>query len=144
MTLQLTGETFRGLGELVWNLISGMGRQLSFDGEVRESGREAIETVGESVTGPVGILGILFPSFASSGFSNLAFLAALISVSLACMNVLPIPALDGGRWLLIAIFKLRHKRLTKDIEEKIVARAFIILLALIVIVTILDITRFFR
>lgn len=144
MTLQLTGETFRGLGELVWNLISGVGRQLSFDGEVRESGREAIETVGESVTGPVGILGILFPSFASSGFSNLAFLTALISVSLACMNVLPIPALDGGRWLLIAIFKLRHKRLTKDIEEKIVARAFIVLLALIVIVTILDVTRFFR
>ncbi|MBQ6410137.1 site-2 protease family protein [Candidatus Saccharibacteria bacterium] len=144
LTLQLTGETFKGLGQLVWNLISGIGQQLSFDGEVRESGREAIQNVGDSVTGPVGIIGVLFPSFTSAGPSNLAFLAALISVSLACMNVLPIPALDGGRWFLIAIFKLRKKRLTKEIEEKIVARAFIILLALIVIVTILDITRFFR
>lgn len=144
LTLQLTGETFKGLGELVWNLITGVGKQLSFDGAVREDGREAIETVGDSVTGPVGIIGVLFPSFTSAGPTNLAFLAALISVSLACMNVLPIPALDGGRWFLITIYKLRHKRLTKETEEKIVARAFMILLALIVIVTILDITRFFR
>ena len=144
LTLQLTGETFKGLGQLVWNLISGIGQQLSFDGQIRESGREAIETVGDSVTGPVGIIGVLFPSFTSAGPSNLAFLTALISVSLACMNVLPIPALDGGRWFLMAIFKLRKKRLTKEVEEKIVARAFVVLLALIVIVTILDITRFFR
>lgn len=144
LTLQLTGETFKGLGQLVWNLISGIGQQLSFDGSVRESGREAIQSVGDSVTGPVGIIGVLFPSFTASGPANLAFLAAVISVSLACMNVLPIPALDGGRWLLIAIYKLRKKRLTKETEEKIVARAFMILLALIVIVTILDITRFFR
>lgn len=144
LTLQLTGETFKGLSELVWNLISGVGRQLSFDDSVRESGREAIETVGDSVTGPVGIIGILFPTFTSMGPANLAFLAAVISISLACMNVLPIPALDGGRWTLIAIFKLRKKKLTKEIEEKIVARAFMVLLGLIVLVTILDITRFFR
>lgn len=144
LTLQLTGETFKGLGELVWNLVTGVGRQLSVDDSVRESGREAISTVGDSVTGPVGIIGVLFPSFTAAGPSNLAFLAALISVSLACMNVLPIPALDGGRWVLIGIYKLRKKKLTKEIEEKIVARAFMILLAIIVIVTILDITRFFR
>lgn len=144
LTLQITGETFKGLGELVWNLITGVGRQFSPDDSVRESGREAIETVGDSVTGPVGILGILFPSFVSTGPANVAFIAALISISLACMNVLPIPALDGGRWLLIGYFKLRHKKLTKEIEEKIVTRAFMILLGLIVIVTILDITRFFR
>jgi regulator of sigma E protease len=60
------------------------------------------------------------------------------------MNVLPIPALDGGRWLLIAIYRLRHKKLTKEIEEKIVSRAFIVLILLMLIVTVLDITRFFR
>ncbi len=144
LTLQLTGETFKGLGQLVWNLISGIGQQLSFDGAVRETGREVIESVGDSVTGPVGIVGVLFPSFTAAGPANLAFLAAVISVSLACMNVLPIPALDGGRWFLITLFKLRKKRLTKATEEKIVARAFMILMALIVLVTILDITRFFR
>ena len=144
LTLQITGETFKGLGQLVWNLITGIGRQFSFDDSVRESGREAISTVGDSVTGPIGILGILFPSFVSTGPANVAFIAALISISLACMNVLPIPALDGGRWALIGIFKLRHKKLTKELEEKIVTRAFMVLIALIIIVTILDITRFFR
>lgn len=142
-TVQLTGETFRGLGELVWNLCSGAIRQLSFDGQTREEGREDIGTVGDSVSGPVGIIGTIFPSFAAAGISNLAFLTALISVSLACMNVLPIPALDGGRWLIIAIYKLRKKELTKETEEKIVSRAFLVLFALIIIITVLDIIKLF-
>lgn len=144
LTLQITGETFKGVGMMIWNLISGIGSQLSFDATVRETGKEAISAVGDSVSGPVGIIGVLFPAFTSAGPANLAFLAAIISISLACMNVLPIPALDGGRWFLITIFKLRKKKLTKDIEEKIVSRAFIALLALIFIVTILDIVRIAR
>ena len=144
LTLQLTGETFRGTGELLWKFVSGAFSQLSFDGKVRESGREQISEVGDSVSGPVGIVGVLFPAFTSAGPANLAFLVAVISISLACMNVLPIPALDGGRWLLIAFYKLRRKKLTREIEEKIVARAFMVLLGLIAVVTILDVTRFFR
>ena len=143
VTLQMTGQTFQGLGELVWNLISGVGRLFSLDAGVRESGQAAISAVGDSVSGPVGIIGVLFPAFTAAGPSNLAYLAAIISISLACMNVLPIPALDGGRWLLIAIYKLRKKTLTKETEEKIVARAFVTLLILMLIVTILDITRLF-
>ena len=141
LTAQLTGETFKGLGIMLWNLVSGVAEQFSFDSSVRENGQEAISSVGDSVTGPVGIVGELFPAFTAAGPSNLAFLAALISVSLACMNVLPIPALDGGRWLLIAIYKLRKKKLTKEVEERIVSRAMRVLLALIFIVTVLDIVR---
>ncbi|MBQ3296687.1 site-2 protease family protein [Candidatus Saccharibacteria bacterium] len=141
LTAQLTGETFKGVGILLGNLVSGVAQQFSFDDSVRESGQEAISSVGDSVAGPVGIVGQLFPAFTAAGPSNLAFLTALISVSLACMNVLPIPALDGGRWLLIAIYKVRKKELTKETEEKIVSRAMMILLALIFIVTILDIVR---
>ncbi len=143
LTLQITGETFKGVGDLLWNLVTGTGRLFSFDEATRESGQEAISAVGDSVSGPIGIIGFLFPSFTAAGPSNLAFLAALISVSLACMNVLPIPALDGGRWLLIGIYKLRHKKLTKEIEQKIVSRAMFVLLALMAAVTILDIMRFF-
>lgn len=141
LTAQLTGETFKGVGILLWNLVSGVANQFSFDSDVRESGQEAISAAGDSVAGPVGIVGELFPAFTAAGPTNLAFLAALISVSLACMNVIPIPALDGGRWLLIAIYKLRKKKLTKETEEKVVSRAMIVLLALIFIVTILDIVR---
>ena len=141
LTLQLTGETFKGVGIMIGNLVSGAARLFSPDDTVRESGQEALQEVGDSVTGPVGIIGVLFPSFTAAGPTNLAFLAALISVSLACMNVLPIPALDGGRWLLIAIYKIRKKKLTKETEEKIVSRAMMVLLALIFIVTVLDIVR---
>lgn len=143
VTAQITGETFKSLGQLVWNLISGVFRQFSPNDTVREEGREDLAAAGDSVSGPVGIIGVIFPTFASTGISNLAFLAALISVSLACMNVLPIPALDGGRWLIIAIYKLRRKKLTKETEEKIVSRAFMVLLALIAIITILDIIKLF-
>lgn len=141
LTAQLTGETFKGVGTMLWNLVSGVARQFSGNAEVRESGQEAISEVGDSVAGPVGIVGQLFPAFTAAGPRSLAFLAALISVSLACMNVIPIPALDGGRWLLIAVYKLRKKKLTKEMEEKIVARAMMALLALIFLVTILDIIK---
>ena len=142
-TVQLTGETFRGLGTMVSSLGSGIIKQFSADDNVRSEGASELKTVGDSVSGPVGIIGILFPASLESGPTTLAFLAALISVSLACMNVLPIPALDGGRFVLIALFRLRRKTLTKETEEKIVARTFIFLLILIAIVTVLDITRFF-
>lgn len=143
LTLQMTGETFKGLGEMVWNLISGVFSQFSGNAEVRESGQAAISAAGDSVSGPVGIIGVIFPAFAESGLANLTFLAALISVSLACMNVLPIPALDGGRWLMIAIYRLRGKKLEKATEERIVSRAFMILIVLIVLITILDVMRLF-
>ena len=143
LTAQITGETFKGLGDLIWNIISGVAKQFNPNEATREEGRAAIDSASSQVSGPVGIIGVIFPAFTSAGPTNLAFLAALISISLACMNVLPIPALDGGRWLLILYYKLRKKELTKEKEEKIVSRAFLVLLILIAIITILDITRFF-
>lgn len=142
-TVQITGETFKGVGMLLYNLVSGVVQQINPNQEVRENGAAAIKSAGDSVSGPVGIIGVLFPAFAASGLNNLLFLVALISISLACMNVLPIPALDGGRWLLIAIYRLRKKKLTKEKEEKIVSRAFMVILALAAIVTIIDIMRLF-
>lgn len=142
-TLQLTGETFKGLGSLVYNLVSGTISQFSPDESTKQAGKEAISAAGDSVSGPVGIIGVIFPAFAETGPTNIAFLAAVISVSLACMNVLPIPALDGGRWFLIALYKLRRKPLTQETEARIVSRAFFFLFALIIAITILDIMRLF-
>ena len=142
-TVQITVETYKGIAGMVGNLVSGVARQFSPDDATREAGRTAIGTAGDSVSGPIGIIGVIFPAFTSAGVTNLAFLAALISISLACMNVLPIPALDGGRWLLIALSRLRGKRLSKEMEEKIVSRAFIVLLALFFLIAVLDIIRLF-
>jgi regulator of sigma E protease len=143
-TVQLTGETFVGVGRMLGDFVSGAFRQVSFNAETREEGREAIGRAGEGLAGPIGIVGMIFPQFMSTGLINLLFLTALISVSLACMNLLPIPALDGGRWTLITIYKLLKKKLTQEMEEKIVSRAFMVLLGLIVVITALDISRFFK
>ncbi len=142
-TVQLTGETYRGLGSMVGSFFSGVFKQFSGDDATRSEGQQEIKAAGDSVSGPVGIIGVLFPNSIESGPTTLAFLAAIISISLACMNVLPIPALDGGRFFLIMLYRLRGKKLEKATEERIVSRAFIFLLILIVLVTILDITRFF-
>ena len=71
------------------------------------------------------------------------FLIGVISVSLAVMNTLPIPALDGGRLFVMAIFKLLKKPLTKDLEEKIHGTGMAALLILAALITVLDVKRFF-
>ena len=141
LTLQLTGETFKGLGTLLVNLVTGIVKQVSPASETRQEGSEALKSATDGLSGPVGIIGILFPAFVSDSATSVFFLVAIISISLACMNVLPIPALDGGRWLLITIFKLRKKELTKEKEEKIVGRAFMAIIILALIVTIIDVMR---
>ena len=64
-TAQITGETFKGVGMLFYNLISGVIQQINPNQEVRESGAEAIKSAGDSVSGPVGIIGILLGKIVS-------------------------------------------------------------------------------
>lgn len=140
--MQITGATFQGLGELVANLAKGLVMKLNFTSHDQQiAGQKTLNKVGDSVSGPVGIVGVLFPAFVQAGLTNLAFLTALITISLAVMNVLPIPALDGGRWLMIAVARLRGKKLNAEKEAQIVGKAFLFLMILIVVITILDISR---
>ena len=143
LTVQTTLETYHGLWLMLKNLITGAARQISPDAETRKEGRTQVSEATEGVSGIVGIIGGYFPGLVSSGATYVFLFMAVISVSLACMNVLPIPALDGGRWLMIAIARLRHKRLTKEREQTIVAKAFIFLLILMAIITVVDIIRLF-
>ena len=143
ITVQTTGETFKGLGKLVVDLVTGAARQVSSDASVREEGREQLEYASNSVSGIVGIIGNYFPNLLSAGPTYIALFTAIISISLACMNVLPIPALDGGRWFMIFLCRLRHKKLSKEREQAIVAKSFIVLLILMAIITVLDIIKLF-
>jgi regulator of sigma E protease len=68
---------------------------------------------------------------------------AIISLTLAVMNALPIPALDGGRWFVTALYRVLKKPLTKEREEKIQATGFIILMTLVLVVTIADVAKLF-
>jgi regulator of sigma E protease len=142
-TLQLTGATFQGIGELVTNLAKGVVLQFSPDQATQQQAKTSLEKAGNSVAGPVGVLGVIFPAAEKAGVTQLVLLTAIISLSLAVMNVLPIPALDGGRWFTMAIFRLLKKPLTKEIEERIQGTGFLVLMFLIVIVTVADVRKFF-
>ena len=88
------------------------------------------------------IIGQIFPQATQSGLDTILLLMAIISLSLACMNVLPIPALDGGRWLQTFIFrKLLKKPLTVEIEEKINGYGFLFLMGLSLLIIVLDIIK---
>ena len=141
VTGQLTGATFSGIGDMFANLAKGLVLKVNPNSEVRAEGSAAIKQAGEGVAGPVSIIGVLFPAAEKAGITQLALLTAIISLSLAVVNVLPIPALDGGRWYTTAIFKLLRKDLTKSREEKIQTVGFLVILGLIVLVTIVDIGR---
>lgn len=144
LTGQLTVATFDGLGKLLANVGNGISSQLSGDESVREAGGKDLQAAGDSVAGPIGILGVLFPAAQQAGFGTFIFITALISLTLAVMNVLPIPALDGGRWFTMAAFRIFKKPLTKEREESIQAAGFLVLMALIVVVTIVDVTKLFK
>ncbi|PKL80565.1 MAG: RIP metalloprotease RseP [Candidatus Melainabacteria bacterium HGW-Melainabacteria-1] len=65
-----------------------------------------------------------------TGFTQLMYFAALISIELAILNILPIPALDGGHLMLLVIEALRGKPLSRSIEEKLHYTGFILLIGL--------------
>lgn len=140
-TVQLTGETFSSLGKVVGSLAQGIASRFTPDQSVRKSGDEALSFATNSVSGPVGILGVIFPQMQQAGVKPLLLLTAIISLSLAVMNVLPIPALDGGRWFVMTLYKVLKRPLTKEREEKIQTVGFMALLALIVLVTIADVSK---
>lgn len=142
-TGQLTWATLQGLGEMIGNLVSGVVLQLSPDEATRAQASDNIKSVGDGVAGPVGILGSIFPQAEQAGATQFIFLTAIISLTLAVMNALPIPALDGGRWFVTALFKLMKKPLTKETEEKIQATGFLVLMGLVLVVTIADVAKLF-
>jgi regulator of sigma E protease len=143
-TGQLTWETLKGIGQLVGNLANGIVLQVTGNQSAKKTGAQEVASAGDSVAGPVGILGVIFPAAQQEGPTQLTMLVAIISIALAVMNVLPIPALDGGRWFTMAGFRLARKKLTKDREEKIQATGFLVLMALVVLVTVGDVGKLFH
>lgn len=141
LTAQLTWESLKGLGAAVGNLATGLVGQLSFDESTRQQGGEALGQAGSSVSGPVGIVNYMMQTAENAGLTGILFIIAIISLSLALINALPIPALDGGRLFVTLLFRALKKPLTKEREEKIHASGFFVLIGLIVVITVVDINR---
>ncbi len=125
LTKQLTELTFKGLGTALSSLFKG-----------------DTKTASEQVSGPVGIA-VILKEGSKVGVNFILFIIAIISLSLAIMNVLPIPALDGGRLFVLLLFRALKKPLTKEREEWIHGTGFVALMLLFVLITIVDVKRFF-
>ncbi|MGE5308872.1 MAG: RIP metalloprotease RseP [Deltaproteobacteria bacterium] len=115
-TLRITGLTYKGL----WYMI------------IRRM------PASESVTGPVGIFDLFKHARSLAEF---LLLSAIISISLALFNILPIPILDGGHLFFLALEKVRGKPISKKTEDLILRIALSLLIAVAVLVTLNDLRR---
>lgn len=94
----------------------------------------------DQMMGPVGISEVVAKT---NGFYEFIYMLALISLSLGITNLLPIPALDGGKILILIIELIRRKPLKEQIEINIQLLGFAILIALSIYVTYNDVLRIF-
>lgn len=94
----------------------------------------------EQMMGPIGISNMVVKT---DGFYNFIYLLSLISLSLGVTNLLPIPALDGGRIALLLIEGIRKKALKEEIELGIQSAGFTVLILFSIYVSYNDILRIF-
>lgn len=95
----------------------------------------------KELSGPVGIVYAVNDT-AKAGVIYVVYLAALLSLNLAVMNLLPFPALDGGRLLFLLIRKITGKRVTDEMEGKVHFIGIMLLFVLMIYVTWNDIVKF--
>ncbi len=123
LTWDFLKMTLDGFGQLIGQLFGG-------------------PKVAGEVAGPIGIA-VLTGKFAKMGIVALLQFTALLSINLAIINALPIPALDGGRILFLLVEGIRGKKVRAKVEQWSHAIGFALLLALMVVVTIKDIRNLF-
>lgn len=125
----LTKTTFDGLGKLFSDLFAGN-----------------FQTASQSVSGPVGLAN-MSSEILSGGRQALPFylwFVGVISLTLSIFNVLPIPALDGGRLLFLVIEAITGKKVRAEVETLIHQIGFAILLGLAFLVTYSDISKLIK
>ena len=121
----LTVAIVVAIAGLLWQLVSGAGSQAA-----------------AGVTGPIGIY-TLTGQMANLGFVYVLQFIALLSLNLTIVNLLPFPALDGGRLLFLLIEKIKGKPVNQRVERLVHTIGFVILIILMLAVTFRDIARWF-
>ncbi len=112
-------------------------------------GKMMVELIGELfvgkqeadvLSGPVGIVQVIGQSV-SYGIAYIAYVAALISLNLGIVNLLPFPALDGGRIFFVILRKITGKAITDAVESKFHLVGMALLMVLLIYVTFNDVGR---
>ncbi len=132
LTLVGLGHAVVGLGKLVAGLVTN-------NAVARQHGQAVASA---QVSGPLGIF-MIMKGGSALGYNFMSFIVAIIALTLAIMNFLPIPALDGGRmWLLLASRGI-GRPLSASLEEAVNLAGMIVIFSLAILVTLVDIHRFF-
>lgn len=97
----------------------------------------------KEMTGPVGLPKIVGEAYGQGGIFAMLGVFVLISINIGIMNLLPIPALDGGR-LIFVIPEFFGIKVNKKIEEKIHMIGMIFLLVLMLVIVFFDVTKYFQ
>jgi len=97
--------------------------------------------IAADLSGPVGVA-VMTSRASQMGFIYLLQFTGLLSVNLAIINILPIPALDGGRLLFLAIESIRRRPLNRKVEQWVNTAGFAVLIILMLLVTFRDVSRF--
>lgn len=92
------------------------------------------------LVGPVGLVGLV-GEVSSLGFAYVLYFTALISVNLALINLIPVPALDGGRILIVIIEAIRGKSISPKLFGILNAVSFALLIILMILITVRDVGR---
>ena len=95
----------------------------------------------EDIVGAVGVIQLVNQA-TKTGVLNVMFLAAFLSLNLGVINLLPIPALDGGKMVFLLLEGLRGKPIDIEKEGLIHFIGFVFLILLIIVITWKDISRF--
>ena len=96
----------------------------------------------DAVSGPVGVTKVVGDA-AKTGFVNLLYIVSVLSINLGVFNLLPFPALDGGRFLFLIIEGVRGKPINRDVESYVNFIGIVILFAFMIFVTIKDVFNLF-
>ena len=96
-----------------------------------------------NLSGPVGIYNIVGES-AKAGFINIIYLIAYLCVNVGFINLIPLPAFDGGRAFFLIIEKIRRKKMNPKIENTIHTIGFVLLMILMIVITYNDIVRLIK
>ena len=132
LTLDALGKAISGVGGIIAGAVTG-----------NTQARQAAQSEASSqVAGPVGIF-FVFKYGSALGIRFILLIVAILSLTLAIMNILPIPALDGGRLWLMLFTRAIRRPLSPAREEAINAAGFVFLMAIIILITIVDVRRFF-
>ena len=96
----------------------------------------------DAISGPIGMTELVGTAI-SAGWENVLYLLVLLSVNLGVMNLLPLPALDGGRLMFLWWEAITRKPINKNIEAYINAAGLLLLMAFMLIITFKDIFKLF-